>query len=170
MGCKNSKTLKSDENADLSADDIAAVRRLSAATQEDILDPRSPIGPGKGFGSIARRDSIQVNRKAIEKRKKNVAGEGGPTREGMRRPLPRAFMKPGSPQTPVTGKFKGSKLKKRRDSIAVNKEKMARKKQQHQRNGSAPDGMKVEVVPGTPEQGSGKKTVVKSGEVGVSVP
>ena len=176
MGCNHSKTLEGDTapgGADLSAADLEAVRRLSGVSggagalleDEDEGDLEGMVeGGGSRFGGIARRDSIRINKNAIEKRKKNVAGEGGKVREGMRRPLPRAFMKPGEKNTATQkgGRF-GKASMVRRDSIRVNKEKMDRKKKHRASVSSGtglPAGMKVEVVPATPPTGKlGKKSI-----------
>ena len=166
MGCKHSKTLQGVAGRgddDMSAADMEAVRRLSGVSgnlelhqdeDEGVQECIEEAGKAR-FGGVARRDSIRINKIAIEKRKKNIAGEGGKVREGMKRPLPRAFMKPGEKNScpPKGGKF--GKIV-RRDSIRVNKEKIDRKKKHRESKSNSaglPAGMKVEVVPPTPPYG-----------------
>ena len=156
MGCNQSKTLRS---SDTSSSNKLSTAEQGAISRTNRNDDCQTGGEGNdilentpsNISKFARRDSIRINKEAIEKRKRNNAGEGGKIREGVKRPLPRAFMKPGTTNSAPMKGFKNAL--KRNDSIRINKEKMERKKK-HQKRGSGdtdslPLGIQVEVVSST---------------------
>ena len=81
MGCKNTKASDSSAaDVDLSSEDQAAIRRLSWASEahndagddgRDITTGNNDTGRSK-FGMVARRDSIRINKSAIEILRKDL--------------------------------------------------------------------------------------------------
>ena len=145
MGCKSSKTLKQD---DITAEDEARIKELAGANGED--DDEDEEAPVRGFGGVARRDSIRINKDAIEKRKKHAENVAAGITTDVPKPLPQAFMKPteeggsGRPPVVIAKRSGGKKGFGRRDSIKVNKDKMERQK--NRTGGAAPSSVNVEVV------------------------
>jgi hypothetical protein len=152
MGCKNSKTLQQEddlEKADAAAAELASETDSGSGsggvtcTSNEPNDDEDDI-PVKTFGKGRRRDSVKYNKKAIEKRKKHNANlaSGVETKD-----MPRAFMKPGETSTVIkkTGQRKGFG---RRDSIALNKKMLEKKKKRNSgksNKGTAPAGINVEI-------------------------
>jgi len=60
-------------------------------SKDDDNDEEVPV---RGFGGVARRDSIRINKDAIEKRKKHADNVAAGITTDIPKPLPRAFMKP----------------------------------------------------------------------------